>query len=234
MVVFANNFDVVLGRMTMMYRVGTILALLVVVCASPVRGDLIISFTEDGTPLESIEVMVGTTTDPIPIYVFQTNGDPILTGVGLISAGVQLRYDDTGTNATATDISLASTWTDNTRTEIGSDSTGPYAAMYGAVGLLDPPVRGTAVLIGTMTFRGNVVGDETVVTAMDIDTIVPAAFNVVVDANKVGHDADVFSPPASTKIITTAVPEPSSLALALCGFAFVGAFVWKKRRGVRQ
>ena len=85
----------------MMRRVIAVVGMLVLALAVPARADLMISFSADGSPVD-FSVVVGQTVD-VPVYVWETDGT-LLTDWGLFSAGVQIRYAETGTNASVNDV----------------------------------------------------------------------------------------------------------------------------------
>ena len=96
-------------------------------------------------------------------------------------------------------------------------------------------VKGNPILIGTVTFTGNVAGDVTQINSGHTEYFgggVSEPLVITKDPNNgfIVLDDDVFATIVTARIFTTPVPEPSSIVLAISGCAIMGFVVVARRR----
>lgn len=207
-------------------------ALLATLVALPAHADLMISFTEDGTP-GVFHVEVGKTVD-VPVYIFQMGEEVVLTDEGLKTAAVQVRFNETGTNSSIlsqSDLLLPNYWDPGLSfTLLGSDVQGNYAELAGAISIGGTPVKGVAILIGTMTFTGRSFGDVTEIRSGHTEFIFPSNEPTIISGGNRQLDNLVFANTTTAQIIT-AVPEPSTFLLSAVSCAIIAfGFVVRHRQ----
>ncbi|MEM6473325.1 MAG: PEP-CTERM sorting domain-containing protein [Planctomycetota bacterium] len=169
-------------------------------------GDLVLSFSADGSTSD-FEVVVGDQVE-IPIYLRQlsvSGSSPDITIDPLESFGIAAILS--GGNAIFTDAAAASPFDSFDFSSI--DSSLVSADLIGNSEFGEGQ-SGQSILLGTFRVQGLLVDD---VISLDLFDPNPGAFEDFITEMSVDNfDADVFSPTASATISVVAVPEPSSMA----------------------
>jgi hypothetical protein len=226
-----------MNREVSMLRKALALAVLSAATLVPqARADIVLSFSPTGLPT-NFTVLQGQTVD-VPVYLVDRPTPPssggIMTNPGLISAGVRLNWTPiAGQTATVTAATV------NPGFQIPQNSTFPQidntngftAVSAGTVGAVvtasgTPP----ALLIGTFTIRGTLVGNVTTYTTARTNTNPTFAEISSADFIRVETQpyANIFFtggnqaiPITYTTTVTTVVPEPFGMLLVVAPFAVV-------------
>lgn len=192
-------------------------------------GDLIMSFTSDGSAQLLTTVNVGQTAT-LDVYLRQTAGEfnTVPYNAGLVSGGVRLNF---GSEVQVNAFTPDAAW------ELSSLEPEPppisgYADLATAI-FSNLPVLpiSNAIKIGTVTFQGVIPGLANI-TFED-----PAGFGLFVlddfDSTVIDGDVDFGLNAAEIQVNAEAIPEPSSVGLSLLvfGAAFVVTAYRARRRG---
>lgn len=174
-------------------------------------------------------VAAGGTVD-IKVYLEQTGGETILTDFGIISASVNVLFNEVpGPLEPAQvlndfDITPNSFFDDPILTEVFHDP-GVSAGLVGVVDIGSPVITGNSIYLGTFTFTaGSIVGEVTELRATDLSLL----FEDTVALNGTELDGLIADGFSQITVTSAAVPEPASSAVA-GAMVLVGWCVRKRR-----
>lgn len=220
------------------------LASLAFVLLIPVQSGqaaLIFEFAVGGTPTTSITIPNVGDTVPVQVYLTQTSPDDILTTEGLDLAAIRVSFGSptvaavltvgdiapgAGFVSISTAVNPAPYPPPPTSADLNEEAPGlPPATVF-------PPLGGNSILLGTFTFTGLAAG-ATAISVTDLDE--GGVLDDIVTGLGTSLDGLITAGTGTITVLSSsAIPEPSSLALSMLAFGAASVVVTYRRRRNRR